>query len=116
MSSSAPQRHATVALICQRHDAQLRRVVSHRATTDASIVDQACQNAWAQLVNAVGDNLRDATSARPRTASRSRRIDRCALRAARAQLLAGPGTDLAKSATAFNPSTMTGPHRLSHDP
>jgi hypothetical protein len=47
-----------VASLRDRHNAQLQRVVEHRATTHAAIVDRACQNAWAQLIDAHDIDLR----------------------------------------------------------
>jgi hypothetical protein len=58
MPSGSPQRHEIVASLRDRHDEQLRRVVEHRATTDAAIANRACQNAWAQLVDAHDIDLR----------------------------------------------------------
>jgi hypothetical protein len=58
MPSRSPQRHEIVASLRDRHDAQLRRVVAHRATTDAAIITQACHDAWAQLVDAHDIDLR----------------------------------------------------------
>jgi hypothetical protein len=47
-----PQRRAMVAALRDRHDDELRRVVTRRATADRAIVMRACREAWAQLVDA----------------------------------------------------------------
>jgi len=46
------ERREMVAALQQRHDDQLRRVVARRATSDLAIIDRACREAWAQLVDA----------------------------------------------------------------
>jgi hypothetical protein len=52
------ERLRRVSAMVTRHDAQLHRVVRHRGSPSAEIVDDACAYAWIQLLAAEHVDLR----------------------------------------------------------